>query len=45
MSPYKLVIHALKFGDAVTNIQRALAARFGVPVPSPAWQSWPQLIG
>jgi hypothetical protein len=31
MSPYKLVIHALKFGDVVAKIQRALAASFGVP--------------
>jgi hypothetical protein len=36
MSPYKLVIHALRFGDAVAKIQRTLAASFGVPVPSPA---------
>jgi hypothetical protein len=36
MSPYKLVIHALKFGDVVAKIQRALVARFGVLVPSPA---------
>jgi hypothetical protein len=36
MSPYKLVIHALKFSDVVAKIERALAANFGVPVPSPA---------
>jgi hypothetical protein len=36
MSPYKLVIHALKFGDVVAKIQRALATSFGVPVLSSA---------
>jgi hypothetical protein len=34
MSPYKLVIHALKFGNAVAKIQRALTVSFGVPVTS-----------
>jgi hypothetical protein len=33
MSPYNLVIHALKFSDVVAKIQRALAASFGVPLP------------
>jgi hypothetical protein len=34
MSPYKLVVHALEFGDVVAKI--LYAASFGVPVPSPA---------
>jgi len=33
MSPYNLVIHALKFSDVVAKIQRVLAASFGVPTP------------
>jgi hypothetical protein len=33
MSPYDLVILALKFSDVVAKIQRALAASFGVPLP------------
>jgi hypothetical protein len=33
MSPYNLVIHALKFSDLVARIQRAFAASFGVPTP------------
>jgi len=33
MSPYNLVIQALKFSDVVAKIQRALAASFGVPTP------------
>jgi hypothetical protein len=34
-APYKLVvINALKFIDVVAKIQRALAANFGVPIPS-----------
>jgi hypothetical protein len=51
MSPYKLVINTLEFGDAVAKMQRALTVSFGVPVTQcslaclVSWQSWPQLIG
>ena len=33
MSPYNLMVHALKVNDIIAKIQRALVASFGVPLP------------
>ena len=43
MSPYNLVIQALKFSDVVAKIQRVLAASFGVPTTKRYRNSLPAL--